>query len=129
MKPLEDIERLSAEDLERISADESIPVPEGISRDLRTALAATAFAEEAAAQRRRNRIRYALLAGAAAVVTAVLLLPSNTPEDTFDDPKLAYAELERTFSYISRKMDTGIAMTDKFNESIETINNAINKTK
>jgi hypothetical protein len=129
MKPLEDIERLSAEDLERISADESIPVPEGISRDLRTALAATAFAEEAAAQRRRNRIRYALLAGAAAVVTAVLLLPSNTPEDTFDDPKLAYAELERTFSYISRKMDTGIAMTDKFNESIETVNNAINKTK
>ncbi|MDI9550381.1 MAG: hypothetical protein GX125_01425 [Bacteroidales bacterium] len=129
MKQLEDIEKLSAEDLERISADESILVPKGIGRDLRTALAAAAFAEEAAAQRRRNRIRYILLAGAAAVVTAVLLLPSNTPQDTFDDPKLAYAELERTFSYISRKMDTGIAMTGKFNESIETVNNAINKIK
>jgi len=129
MKQLEDIEKLSAEDLERISADESIPVPEGISGDIRTTLTAAAFAEEAPAQPRLNWRRYALLAAAAAAVTTVLLLPSNAPQDTFDDPKLAYAELEKTFSYISRKMDTGIAMTGKFNESIETVNNAINKTK
>jgi len=29
------------------------------------------------------------------------------PKDTFDDPMLAYAELERTLNYISSKMDKG----------------------
>ena len=38
---------------------------------------------------------------------------SDEPKDTFDDPKQAYAELERTMSLISSKMQQGMELASE----------------
>ena len=111
MKTIDEITRLSAEDLERISLDESIPVPEELS------------ARVQAADRQAQRRRWALPAGIAAAV-AVLVAVGLTltwnpePKDTFDDPYLAYAEVEKVFSKISGAVAYG---AEKVNESEQTL--------
>lgn len=135
MKQPEDIERLSLEELERIGSDPGIAVPENLESNLKAALAASELASgmdsgERTGRTRPDRKLFVLVpAAAAAAIAAVLLLPPKPPKDTFHDPKTAYAELEKTFAYISRKMDAGLSMTDKMNESMETVNQAINKAK
>ena len=115
MKTIDEITRLSAEDLERISLDESIPVPEELSGKVREAVQA--------ADRQAQRRRWALPAGIAAAV-AVLVAVGLTltwnpePKDTFDDPYLAYAEVEKVFSKISGAVAYG---AEKVNESEQTL--------
>ena len=88
MKDLHEIEKMSLEDLQRIGADESIPVPE----DWRVRLP------------RRSPARSWSIAAAAAVLLALgwwgLNRPAE-PEDTFDDPRLAYAAVEQALSKMS----------------------------
>ena len=110
MKSIDEITRLSAEDLERISRDESIPVPEELSGRVGATLS-----------RARNRAwaRWAVPAAAAAAVLVGIGLTRNPePKDTFDDPYLAYAEVERVFSKISGAVAYG---AEKVNESEQTI--------
>ena len=101
--------RLSAEDLERISLDESIPVPEELSGRVQAAV--------------RKPVRWALPAGIAAAV-AVLVAVGLTltwnpePKDTFDDPYLAYAEVEKVFAKISGTVAYG---AEKVTESEQTL--------
>lgn len=57
---------------------------------------------------------------ACAALAAVLLVP-RTPRDTFDSPELAYAELERTFAYISQKIDKGTGIATSGEARFETI--------
>ena len=115
MKSIDDITRLSAEDLERISLDESIPVPEGLSGKVQDAVRA--------ADRQAKLRRWVLpsgIAAAAAVLVAVGLTLTRNPEpkDTFDDPYLAYAEVEKVFAKISGTVAYG---AEKVNESEQTI--------
>ena len=88
MKDLHEIEKMSLEDLWRIGADESIPVPE----DWQVRLP------------RRSPARSWSIAAAAAVLLALgwwgLNRPAE-PEDTFDDPRLAYAAVEQALSKMS----------------------------
>ena len=99
MKRIEDIEKLTDGELEKIALDESVPVPQGLEESLEQMLSA----QEGLSQ--RSRIAVGLSMAAAAVLAAFLLLPSGKElKDTFDDPYLAYAEVERTFSKISEKM-------------------------
>jgi hypothetical protein len=115
MKTIDEITRLSAEDLERISLDESIPVPEELSGKVREAVQA--------ADRQAQRRRWALPAGIAAAVAALVavgltLTWNPEPKDTFDDPYLAYAEVEKVFSKISGAVAYG---AEKVNESEQTL--------
>ena len=109
MKTLDEMTRLSAEDLERISLDESIPVPEELSGRVQAAVS--------------KPVRWALPAGIAAAV-AVLVAVGLTltwnpePKDTFDDPYLAYAEVEKVFSKISGTVAYG---AEKVTESEQTL--------
>ena len=119
MKKLEDIERLSALDLERIASDETIMVPASLKRDI----AITARALEMASKEEDNthgntrtgkRLRkaFSLIAYSAAAVALIVIglhlsLP-DTPKDTFDDPKMAYAQMEQVFGFISEKMNAGM---------------------
>ena len=64
--------------------------------------------------------RWAVPAFALAAAAAVLLI-SRSPKDTFDSPELAYAELERTFAYISQKIDTGAGIAASGEARLETI--------
>ena len=109
MKTLDEMTRLSAEDLERISLDESIPVPEELSARVQAAV--------------RKPARWVLPAGIAAAVAALVavgltLTWNPEPKDTFDDPYLAYAEVEKVFSKISGTLAYG---AEKVNESEQTL--------
>ncbi len=57
--------------------------------------------------------RLILATTTAAACLAVFLTVRNQPKDTFDDPHLAYAELEKTFSYISSKVDKGLEIASE----------------
>ena len=108
MKNINEISRLTADDLERISLDESIPVPEELSRKVQQAV-------------RGRTLRWAVptgVAAAIAVLLAVGLTRNPEPKDTFDDPYLAYAEVEKVFSKISGTVAYG---ADKISESEATI--------
>ena len=108
MKNIDEITRLTADDLERISLDESIPVPEELSGKVQQAV-------------RGRTLRWAVptgIAAAIAVLLAVGLTWNPEPKDTFDDPYLAYAEVERVFSKISGTVAYG---ADKISESEATL--------
>ena len=105
MKTLEEIENLSIEELEQAAAGSAVPVPDGLERGIRQALAARELAQ-AARPRPARWAPYAALAVAAAAA-AVVILPQRGPKDTFDDPRLAYAEVEKAFQTISDKLSAG----------------------
>ena len=122
MKSIEDIEKLSIEELEQ--AAQGAPVPEGLSERLQSALAAEAFLQESAGQppvvipslagkrlgkKSAGRLLQtgilSSLAIAAAIAAVVLLHTPSAPKDTFDDPLLAYAQVEETLQYISNHIN------------------------
>lgn len=108
MKELKEIERLGIEELERMADDVGVEVPAGLTQRVRSALTASALAGETSRSRAwRRPLGFSLAASALAALTLVLALPGRGPKDTFDDPRTAYAELERTLSYISEKMNGG----------------------
>ena len=127
MKRIEDIENLSIEELEQ--AAQGAPVPEGLSERLQSALAAEtilqevekepsgalmgepSFGENGKDDRRRHIWRNSVVASlalAAAIAIGVFVFQPAAPQDTFDDPLLAYAQVEETFQYISSKMSGGV---------------------
>ena len=64
---------------------------------------------------------YAALAAAAAVAAVIVLPRIGRPplRDTFDDPYLAYAEVEATFRTISDRMNAGLEMASQARETAE----------
>lgn len=127
MKTLEEIERLSLEELEQEATRAAAPVPDGLQERLRQTLAAREIAE-AARPRPTRWIPYASLAVAAAAA-AIIALPQRGPKDTFDDPRLAYAEVEKVFRTISDKMNDGVALVREAEASAEIPQNILNKSK
>ena len=127
MKTLEEIERLSLEELEQEATRAAAPVPDGLQERLRQTLAARELAD-AARPRPTRWIPYASLAVAAAAA-AVIALPQRGPKDTFDDPRLAYAEVEKVFRTISDKMNDGMALVREAEAAAEIPQNILNKTQ
>lgn len=116
MKTLEEIEKLSAEELEREALQAPVTVPDGLERRLREALAA----REIAAAARPRPVRWIVpLAAAAAAAATIVFLPQRGPKDTFDDPLLAYAEVEKAFQTISDKMSDGVELARSAGEAAE----------
>ena len=126
MRKLDEISRLSASDLERISLDEKIPVPEELSGRVQDALHDLAASEEAGAGPAGNRfIRRVLpavgIAAALAVVAAIGLTRDPEPADTFDDPYLAYAQVEAVFAKISGTVAYGAGKIEDTETRIDKI--------
>ena len=114
MKRLEDIEYMDVEQLEAAALQEHIPIPEGLEDRIKASIAAATVAEGAAKQKPVRWIPYAAVAAAAAIA-AVAIIPSRSNaglKDTFDDPYLAYAQVEAVFQNISDKMSVGVGMTE-----------------
>ena len=114
MKRKEDIERIGLEELEKIASDSSVPVPESLHRRVEDALTAACAVKSVPG---RKAWKFALIPAAVAVAAALTVglnyqSASRMPADTFTDPQEAYAELERTFGYISNKINAGREMTD-----------------
>ncbi|MBR5385473.1 MAG: hypothetical protein IK143_06390 [Bacteroidales bacterium] len=114
MKRIEDIEKMDLDALERAALEENISVPEGLSERIENAI----IAEEVlnVPDRRKKVLRILFPVAAAAVVAAAIVIPSRnsvTPlQDTFDDPYLAYAEVEKAFQKISGQMSAGVEATE-----------------
>lgn len=126
MKSIEDIQNMSLEALEAIADDVSVEAPASQNGRLEAALTAESLREDS---RTRHTVYWAVsgaLAAAAAGLAVVLSLQTQ-PKDTFTDPVQAYAELEKTFSYISRKVEMGRSIIEDAEPAMEMTSNIIDK--
>lgn len=104
MKSIKDIEHLTMEDLEAISLDEKIDVPHDFDYKIQSRIFG-----------KKKKI-YSMISVAAAITIIVtglgLSFLNNEPKDTFDNPYLAYAELEKAFATMSEGMKKGMDMVE-----------------
>lgn len=127
MKKLEEIERLLPSALESLAENSDIPVPENMSERVKAALVTAALDREERRRVSSRRIWGGAAAFAATACAAVLLIfHTGEPKDTYSDPEMAYAELERSFALISSKVDKGVKMASATESAFETLNDALN---
>lgn len=139
MKRLKDIEKLSMLDLERIASDESIKVPDSLNHDIAVTARALEISSKEDDKSQENNVfhkRYRKIlkmisypAAAVAIITIGMGISFQdsitTPKDTFDDPKLAYQQMEQVFGFISEKMNAGLAIADAAEPVIDKTLNAL----
>lgn len=125
MKSLKDIESISLEELEAVSLDEDIIVLEGFEQRLESDLDSYVkiqYLTDGVTERPRRTMKF--LAAAASVALLIGLGIGtvrwyNEPKDTFDDPYMAYAELEKAFAAISDSVGKGRKMVTESDAIIE----------
>ena len=127
MKSIKEIENMSLEELIAVSSDEATAVPEGFAERIGKQVEAHKIAKDL--ENDADRVKTVRWIGAAAAVTLLagtalgIANWQNRPKDTFDDPYLAYAELEKAFATMSEGIQKGLAMADKSEDIIDrTIN-------
>lgn len=86
-----------------------------------TVLAAQLQENKAHEARVARKVAAWMVPAVAAACLALFIAFPSQPKDTFEDPALAYAELEKTFALISEKIDKGASIAMKAEEPIETI--------
>lgn len=105
MKSIKEIENMSLEQLEAVSMDEDIAVPEGFAHRLENSLEG----------RKGKVVRFVAAAASVAVLAGIgfgIAKWQDEPKDTYNDPYLAYAELERAFEMISTGINKGLDMAN-----------------
>lgn len=129
MKRIQDIEKLQEEELEMAALGEDITIPAGLEERIKAAIAAKETVKPKAVPVRW--IPYAALAVAAGLAAVVLIHHdgSGKLQDTFEDPYLAYAQVEATFQKISDKMAIGVDIAAKAEQTAEKPMEIINKIK
>ena len=127
MKSIKEIENMSLEELIAVSSDEATAVPEGFAERIGKQVEAHKIARDL--ENDADRVKTVRWIGAAAAVTLLagtalgIVNWQKQPKDTFDDPYLAYAELEKAFATMSDRLQKGLAMADKSEDIIDrTIN-------
>ncbi len=134
MKSIKDIEKLGLEEMSAISSDERIAVPEGFRRSLSEEIDAlrqidAITKDDLFVLKRRpaRRLVWSLATASLVIAGTVLAFNANRPKDTFTDPYLAYAELEKAFAAISDGVSRGAAVADNTEKILgragEIINN------
>lgn len=126
MKSIKDIENMSLEQLEAVSMDESIMVPEGFAERMKDEVGILERLTEDEPQKagRVMTLRVASIAAAVAILAGVgfgVLRWQKEPKDTFDDPYLAYAELEKAFAKVSDGMQRGLAMVEESEAAMDKV--------
>ena len=126
MKSMKDIENMSMEQLEAVSMDENIAVPEGFAERLKVDFGTLERLTEEEPQKtgRVMTLRMVSIAAAAALLAGVgfgIARWQDEPKDTFDDPYLAYAELEKAFARVSDGMQRGLAMVEESEAAMDKV--------
>lgn len=122
MKSIEQIEKMSLGDLETISLDERISVPFGL----------TSRASSLIKRQRQTRAGVIGIAASLAILLGAGLWQNthNGLKDTFSDPYLAYAEIEKTLSKIGSAVENSAEMVESSQEIIDKrINNILNNNR
>ena len=129
MKRIQDIEKLQEEDLETAALGEDITIPAGLEDRIKAAIAAKETVKPKAEPVRW--IPYAAFAVAAGLAAMAIIRHNGSGklQDTFDDPYLAYAQVEATFQKISDKMAIGVDLAAKAEQTAEKPMEIINKIK
>ena len=120
MKSIKDIENMSLEQLEAVSEDAGIAVPEGFSKRMKDDVQMREILEhlvlcESEDRRNARTLRVASVAASVALLAGVGLGTGSwqkQPKDTYDDPYLAYAELEKAFDKISAGINKSMDMAN-----------------
>lgn len=126
MKDIETIGKLSLEELEAIANDETLDAGDAGAKEL---VAKLEIAEEAKGGSSR-KVYVSWITGIAASFVLLLgiglaLQHSREPRDTFDDPALAYAQVQAVFRQIGAGVQQG---RDAVYESEKTISDNVEKT-
>ena len=104
MKSIKDIEHITTEELDAISSDEKIVVPDDLDHKILSGILGV------------KKRTYRMISAAAAITVIIaglsISLLNNEPEDTFDNPYLAYAELEKAFATMSEGIKKGMDMVE-----------------
>ena len=127
MKNIEDIERMELEELESAALAQELPASQGLEDRIKASLAAKTLAGREAETSRTGWIPYVAIAVAASLAAVALIPRSHRLVDTFDDPYLAYAQVEATFQTISDKMAAGTHLAAKAGETAEKTIEIVNK--
>ena len=108
------------EELEAIADSSAHMLPEGAQERLSTLLACEKEAERIEAERKPAFAGFAFTAVFACIFAAFVLVGvrNSAPRDTFSDPKLAYAEVEKAFSRIGSEMNKGARLAEKSGEKL-----------
>ena len=109
MKQIKDIENMDWEALEQAAETSQAKVPADLDSSIKAAILASESEEKPTRRAPAAFYGFAFAAVAAAVI-AVGVLRERPLQDTFDDPYLAYAEVEKTFRHISDKMNVGLEL-------------------
>ena len=127
MKSIKDIENMSLEQLEAVSMDEGIAVPEGFALRMKETVGAvetvgSLIEDDSGFQGNRKVVRDVAAAASVAILAGAgfgIAQRQSQPKDTFDDPYLAYAEIEKAFAKISTSINKSLAMAGETEEVIE----------
>ena len=121
MKKITEIENMDWEALEKAAESRPAKVPEDLEAGIKAAILASETARPKATPRRLPVAAFYGFAFAATITALVVVGVNriNSPRDTFDDPYLAYAEVQKTFRQISDKMNPGLELASEAREAAE----------
>lgn len=123
MKSIKEIENMSLEELERASLDDRTAVPEGFAERIRASVDAQSMIDEITEDPHRM-VRIVGAAASVAVVAGIglgIAKWQNEPKDTFDDPYMAYAELEKAFATMSGGVQKALAMAEESEAALDKV--------
>ena len=117
---------MSLEQLEAVSMDMNIPVPEGFEERLKKDIGTLdrLTADDAEYGQRARIVRIISVAAAAALLVGTgfgIARWQSEPKDTFDDPYMAYAELEKAFATMSGSMQKALAMAEESEAALDKV--------
>ena len=124
MKSIKEMEDMSLEQLEAVSMDMNIPVPEGFEERLKKDIGTLdrLTTDDTEYGRRARTVRIISVAAAATLLVGTgIAIRQNEPKDTFDDPYMAYAELEKVFATMSGGMQKALAMAEESEAALDKV--------
>ena len=125
MKSIKEIENMSLEELMAVSSDEATAVPEGFAERIQASVDAQGIIDEIAEDSHSGRMVRIVGAAASVAVLAGIGLGiarwQNEPKDTFDDPYMAYAELEKALAIMSDGVQKALAMAEESEAALDKV--------